>query len=454
MLHNRLSIGCLSASATVSLLAGCVALRESGVDESAAMKPAADRPNIILIMADDVGVEGFGCYDGTSYDTPVIDALARDGVRFTQCHSQPLCTPSRVKIMTGRSNIYNYRHFGIMDPDEPTFGPMMRQAGYATAVAGKWQLYGAENYGELAGTGMHPREAGFDEYCLWQIDRLGSRYWDPLIERNGRVLDDVASRYGPDIFCDFICDFMQRNQDKPFFIYYPMALVHNPFVPTPDSADRESKDRQKNFADMVAYMDRIVGRIIDQLDRLGLRENTMILFTADNGTNRNITSMMGEIAVRGGKGRTIDAGTHVPLVVNWPAGARAGSACDDLVDFSDILPTMAQAAGIEPVAAGLQPDGRSFLPQIEGEAGAPRQWIFCYYNPRPGRKGFPEQRFARDERWKLYGDGRLFDLNDDPQEKEPLDPRAEDGTAAEARRKLQAAIDSFPRRPQKINATQ
>jgi len=158
--------------------------------------------------------------------------------------------------------------------------------------------------------------------------------------------------------------------------------------------------------------------------------------------------------VRGGKGRTIDAGTHVPLVVNWPAGARAGSACDDLVDFSDILPTMAQAAGIEPVAAGLQPDGRSFLPQIEGEAGAPRQWIFCYYNPRPGRKGFPEQRFARDERWKLYGDGRLFDLNDDPQEKEPLDPRAEDGTAAEARRKLQAAIDSFPRRPQKINATQ
>jgi arylsulfatase A-like enzyme len=447
-------IGCLSASVAVSLLAGCVALREPAPDESALSKPPARRPNIILIMADDIGIEGFGCYGGTSYGTPVIDALAREGVRFTQCHSQPLCTPSRMKIMTGRSNIYNYRHFGIMDPDEPTFGPMMRQAGYATAVAGKWQLYGAENYGELAGTGMHAREAGFDEYCLWQIDRLGSRYWDPHIERNGRVLEDVAGKYGPDIFCDFICDYIERHKDGPFFVYYPMALVHNPFVPTPDSADRESKRRQRNFADMVAYMDGLVGRIVAQLDELGLRENTMILFTADNGTNRNITSMMGETAVRGGKGRTTDAGTHVPLVLNWPAGAATGAICEDLVDFSDFVPTIAQAAGIDPASAGLRPDGRSFLPQIRGEPGAPREWIFCYYNPRPGRKGFPERRFARDERWKLYGDGRLFDLHADPREEDPIDPQAEEGTAAEARRRLQAAIDSFPQRPQKINAVQ
>lgn len=453
-MHNRPFIGCLSASATVSLLAGCAALREPAIDESAMDRSPAERPNIILIMADDIGIEGFGCYGGTSYEMPAIDRLARDGVRFTQCHSQPLCTPSRVKIMTGRSNIHNYRHFGIMDPDEPTFGPMMRQAGYATAVAGKWQLYGAENYGELAGTGMHGRDAGFDEYCLWQIDRLGSRYWDPLIERNGRVLDDVAGKYGPDIFCDFICDYIERHEDGPFFIYYPMALVHNPFVPAPDSADHESKDRQKNFADMVAYMDRIVGRIIDQLDRLGLRESTMIIFTADNGTNRNITSMMGEIAVRGGKGRTTDAGTHVPFVVSWPAGARANSVCADLVDFSDFVPTIAEAAGIEPASAGLQPDGRSFLPQIRGEPGAPREWIFCYYNPRPGRKGFPERRFARDERWKLYGDGKLYDLRADPQEEYPIDPQAEDAMSIAAQKKLQAAIDSFPRRPQKINATQ
>jgi arylsulfatase A-like enzyme len=401
-------------------------------------------------MADDIGIEGFGCYGGTSYDTPMIDALARDGVRFTQCHSQPLCTPSRVKLMTGRSNIHNYRHFGVMDPDEPTFGPMMRQAGYATAVAGKWQLYGAENYGELAGTGMHPREAGFDEYGLWQIDRLGSRYWDPHIERNGRVLDDVAGRYGPDIFCDFICDFIRRHEDRPFFVYYPMALVHNPFVPTPGSADRESKDRQRNFADMVAYMDRIVGRIVTHLEELGLRENTMILFTSDNGTNRNITSMMGELSVRGGKGRTSDAGTHVPLVVSWPAGAATGAVCEDLIDFSDFVPTIAEAAGIDPSLADLQPDGRSFLSQIRGEPGAPREWIFCYYNPRPGRKGFPERRFARDERWKLYGDGNLFDLRADPQEEDPIDPQAEDGTAAEARRRLQGAIDSFPKQPARI----
>jgi arylsulfatase A len=449
-MRQRSFIAVSAVLAGTICLTGCVALREPAIDESSVTKSAGERPNIMLIMADDIGIEGFGCYGGTSYDTPVIDALARDGVRFTQCHSQPLCTPSRVKIMTGRSNIHNYRHFGIMDPDEPTFGPMMRQAGYATTVAGKWQLYGAENYGELAGTGMHGREAGFDEYCLWQIDRLGSRYWDPHIERNGRVLDDVVGKYGPDIFCGFICDFIERHTNEPFFIYYPMALVHNPFVPTPDSADRESKDRQQNFADMVAYMDHLVGRIVEQLDELGLRENTMILFTADNGTNRNITSMMGQIPVRGGKGRTTDAGTHVPLVVSWPGGARAGLVCEDLVGFSDFVPTIAQVAGIDPASVGLQPDGRSFLPQIRGEPGAPRQWIFCYYNPRPGRRGFPERRFARDERWKLYGDGKLHDLRADPQEEHPIDPPAEDAAAAGARRQLQAAIDSFPKQPARI----
>ncbi len=431
--------------AAVWLLAGCATLRHP-----ATKAIQRERPNIILVMADDVGVEAFGCYGGTSYETPNIDAIAGSGVRFTQCHSQPLCTPSRIKLMTGRSNIYNYSDFSILDPAEPTFGRMMQEAGYATCVAGKWQLLGAEHYGELAGTGTHPNQAGFDEYCLWQIDRVGSRYWDPTIEQNGVVLEGVADRYGPDVFCEFLCDFMERHKDRPFFAYYPMAMVHDPFVPTPGSADRGGKDKQRNFADMMSHMDRIVGRLADHLDRLGLRKNTIFIFTADNGTHRSITSNRDGTPVRGGKRLTTDAGTHVPLVVDWPNDAASGTVCDDLIDFSDFLPTLAEAAGADPASTGLTPHGRSFLPQIEGEAGDPRDWIFCYYNPRPGRKAWPEYRFARDERWKLYDDGRLFDLNNDAMEERPIEDNGQGVVAAAARVRLRAVIDSFPDGPLKI----
>jgi arylsulfatase A-like enzyme len=427
------------------LVAGCAAPPEA--DDGGDL---IDRPNIILIMADDVGVEAFGCYGGTSYATPRLDELARTGVRFTSCYAQPLCTPSRVKLMSGRSNIHNYVHFSILDPAEPSIGEMMRQAGYATAVVGKWQLLAADHYGERAGTGTHPSDAGFDEYCLWQIDKLGSRYWNPRIDANGVVLEGLEDRYGPDVFCEYIVDFMQRKRDEPFFIYYPMALVHDPFVPTPGSADRGEEDKQKNFADMMAHMDHVIGRIIDAVDRLGLRESTLIIYTSDNGTSRAIRSNMGELVARGGKGLTTNAGTHVPLIISWPGTAADGAVCDDLVDFSDFVPTIAGAAGADPFAAELRPEGYSFLPQIMGEPGSPREWMYCYYNPRPGNKRFPERRFARDARFKLYGDGRLYDVIVDTLEEQPIDPSAESEDAAAARRKLREAIDSFPEKPVKI----
>jgi arylsulfatase A len=338
--------------------------------------------------------------------------------------------------MTGMSNLRNYKFFSILDPGERTFGPMMKEAGYATAVAGKWQLYGTEKYGERMATGTHPQNAGFDEYCLWQVDRLGSRYWDPTIIRNGRLLNDVQGKYGPDLFCDFILDFMERKRNKPFFIYYPMALVHNPFEPTPDSADRGSKIKAQNFADMLAYMDKTVGRIVSGLEALGLRENTLLIFTSDNGTNKNITSTWKGRKVKGGKGQTTDAGTHVPLVVSWPLHASKGKVCDDLVDFSDVLPTLAEASGARPPK---DLDGMSFLHQIRGRKGKAREWIFCYYHPRPSRDDTQAVWFARDKRYKLYDDGRLYDLEKDPGEKDPL----ADEAGAEVRAKLKEAIDSY-----------
>jgi len=433
----------------IAASAGALAFSGCGLTGRGLRVRGRERPNIVLIMADDIGVEGFSCYGGTSYETPVIDGLAREGVMFTQCHSQPLCTPSRVKLMTGMSNIRNYSNFSILNPEERTFGHMLQQAGYRTAVAGKWQLYGAEHYKELAGAGTLPADAGFDEHCLWQVGELGPRYWDPRIVRNNEFIENTEGRYGPDLFCDFMLDFMERSADEPFFIYYPMALVHNPFDPTPESEDRECADKNLNFADMVAYMDSVVGRIIRGLDRLGLRENTLVLFTGDNGTHKNISSMMGELKVKGGKGSTTDAGTHVPLIASRPGHTPRGAVCDDLIDFSDFTPTLADAAGVLP-PEGAKLDGQSFLPQITGKPGDPREWIFCFYHPRPKREETEAKRFARNKRWKLYGDGNLFDLRTDPFEENPIPANSRDTDAARARRALQAAIDSYPAEPLKI----
>jgi arylsulfatase A len=437
----------IGAACAYSALPGCANPSQKKCSKQKCSKPR--QPNIILCMADDVGFEAFNCYGGTSYKTPRIDQMAQEGLKFNYCYSQPVCTPSRIKIMTGQSNIRNYRAFSIMGKDEKTFGPMMQQAGYKTAVAGKWQLYGAPQYGRLAGTGMHPKDAGFDEYCLWQIDKQGDRYWKPLIKENGKVLaTNSADDYGPDVFYEFIEKFIEENKQGPFFVYYPMVLVHSPFLPTPDSENKKEKDKQKNFTDMVAYMDEIMGKIVDKVHQLDIQRETLIIFTADNGTHPKIVSQMGDKAIQGGKASTHEYGIHVPMVAYWPGTTPKGKVCDDLVDFSDFMPTLAQAANAK-LPTDVTLDGRSFLDQLKGKKGNPRQWYYCYYNPRPTRPKSKAARFARDHRWKLYGNGKFFDAQNDPLEKNPIEPQDMIPEAKAAHKKLLAALNSMPKHPQK-----
>ncbi|MHC4403243.1 MAG: sulfatase-like hydrolase/transferase, partial [Planctomycetota bacterium] len=198
---------------------------------STQLRAEALRPNVILIMADDVGYECFGCYGSRQYETPNIDRLARRGMRFNHCYSQPLCTPSRVKLMTGLSNARNYSAFSVLNRDQRTIGQYFQQAGYETAVAGKWQLLGAEHYPDrFQGKGTWPRDAGFGHACLWQVDRLGTRFWKPLLYVDGANREFGDDDYGPDVVTKYITDFMATHRDKPFFVYYPMILVHSPFV--------------------------------------------------------------------------------------------------------------------------------------------------------------------------------------------------------------------------------
>ena len=399
--------------------------------------PAA-RPNVVLILADDFGYECVGADGGTSYRTPALDRLAAGGARFEQAYAQPLCTPTRLQLMTGLYNVRNYTRFGEMDPASVTFGNLFKQAGYATAIAGKWQL------GRDVAL---PRKSGFDEAFLWQHTRRPPRYANPGLEHDGVAKDFTHGEYGPDLVSDFALDFVRRHKDRPFLLYYPLMLTHDPYQPTPDSADWDPKARgeavnrrPEHFADMVAYMDKLVGKLIARLDELGLREKTLVLFMGDNGTGKGTRSKMGDRVVIGGKGTTTDAGMRVPLIASWPGRVKAGAVSEDLVDSTDVLPTLCEAAGIA-LPAGLKPDGRSFLPQLRGERGSPREWVYSWYS-RDGKRS-EARECAFDARWKLYRSGEFFDRHADPEEKRAIPAAALEGAAAEAAKRLQGGLDRF-----------
>ncbi|MCG8309739.1 MAG: sulfatase-like hydrolase/transferase [Cytophagales bacterium] len=386
------------------------------------------KPNIVLIMADDLGYETLGTYGSEDYKTPSLDKLAREGMKFNHCYSTPLCTPSRVQLMTGKYNFRNYIGFGLLDPAERTFGHILQEAGYKTCVVGKWQLLGNEKQRELAGgrIGSWPEEAGFDEYCLWQIDERGSRYKDPTVTTTGRITEKLEGAYGPDVFLEFIENFIRQHTGTPFFLYYPMVLTHDPFVPTPDRVSYADSlvHRENNpeyFGSMVHYMDSIVGRIVKKLEDEKLRDNTLLLFIGDNGTDRDVTSMFSGKPFAGNKGYPTDAGTHVPFIANWPGHILAGSVNDHLVDFTDFLPSILEAANIR-LPAGFISDGLSFYPQLKGAPGDVREWVFCHYDPNWGK--FTKSRFVHNSAWKLYEDGKIYHIKADPKEEYPVEEAA------------------------------
>lgn len=402
---------------------------------------SASKPNIILILADDLGYETIGANGGTSYKTPMLDRLAATGVRFTHCYAQPLCTPTRVQLMTGQYNVRNYVMFDFLDPRATTFANLLKQAGYATAMAGKWQL------GRDAAL---PGKFGFDESCLWQLTRRPPRYANPGLEYNGVEKDFTQGEYGPDLVNDYAMDFVTRKKDGPFFLYYSMMLTHDPYQPTPDSATWDPKaigeavnQDTKHFGEMVTYMDKLVGKLVAKLDALGIRENTLILFVGDNGTGRRATSVMNGKTIPGAKGSTVEYGMHVPLIASWPGRMAKGRVSGDLVDTTDFLPTMLQAAGV-PLPAGRTLDGRSFLPQLLGQPGQPRDWVYCWYSRRQAPEySFDIRECAFDHRYKLYRTGEFFDLQADVNEERPLAVKTLTGAAATAAKSLQGALDRY-----------
>jgi arylsulfatase A len=433
--------GFLRAAAGASLI---------GAFPQLACRAFADRPNIVFIMADDLSYESLGSSGGTSYRTRHLDELAATGMRFTQAYSTPLCTPSRVQVMSGHYPFRTGYTVGLwelprakrsVDPALIDMGAVLKRAGYATAVAGKWQLTLFSDHPD------HATLAGFDEHCLWAWEHpLGEwmgttrRYWEPGIWRNGRLDRSVLrGEYGPDVFSGFLIDFMRRNRKGPFFAYYPMVLPHPPFLPTPDNRSEhdgarlrlsdalEDAESSAFFPGMVSYLDKLVGRIAAALDELGIRERTLVLFTSDNGNPEGVTAKMGDVVVPSGKGQLGPFGAHVPLIANWRGTTPAGAVCEDLTDSTDILPTFASLADA-PLPDRRPLDGRSLAGKLRGEKAVHRRWIHLQVG---------DSRAVRTKRWKLYNDGRLYDLYADPLERRPLDARSESAEARAAREDLQ-----------------
>ena len=359
-----------------------------------AAKQGSDQPNIVLIMADDMGYEALSVNGSESYKSPSLDKLAAHGIRFTNCFANPICTPSRVKILSGLYNVRNYVEFGHLDRGQTTFAHQLKAAGYKTCIAGKWQL------GKQADS---PQHFGFEQSCLWQHTRSGRstesdknidrRFVNPLLEVNGKKKDYVNGEYGPQVCTDFICDFIDENREKPFLVYYPMILTHCPFDPTPDSTDWDPKrlgsttykgDRnnpQRHFRDMVAYADKVVGQIVAQLEKSGVRENTLLIFTGDNGTDKPIVTSWNGTKIAGDKGNMTDAGTRVPLIANWPAGIkRPGRVDDNLVEFCDVMPTICEVTGAK-LPSNYPGDGSSIVPVFQNNASVRKKdWIYIWYS--------------------------------------------------------------------------
>ena len=378
--------------------------------------PAPSRPNVILILGDDLGAAELGCYGNRNQRTPNLDRLAAEGLRLDTFYATPLCTPTRMCLMTGQYGFRNgylgmAREAFIPAKDSPqsrignhfTIGQLMKSAGYATAMAGKWQLSG-----EIP---TLVRECGFDEYRMWAykhnlpkgVEHTGAwedrerkskpeRYWNPSIVENGKYLPTKADDYGPDLFMDFVVDFARRHKDQPFFVYHTSVLTHGPHEETPDP-DHPGRRWPNGFKSNLEYLDHLVGRLRRSLDEMNLSQNTIVIFVGDNGTNGR------------GKGKVSELGARVPFIVWGPGWIHPRKdAAGALGDLTDIMPTL---AGFSKAAlpANKTFDGQSLVPLLRGETSRHREWIYSYLD---------DGRILRDNRWLLVMPGggkpeQLFD---------------------------------------------
>ena len=392
-----------------------------------AAAPLPSKPNIIFILGDDVGIGDIACTGADRYKTPNIDSLAKTGICYANAYAEPLCGPSRATILTGRyvfrTRSTNQDSTGRMKPSEEIMMPgVLKPAGYITASIGKW--------GQLA---LKPVDFGFDDYLMFKGSGI---YWNTqangkTYDLNGKILPLRDKEYMPEVMHDHLIDFITKHRDQPFYIYYSMSHIHAEILPTPDSAPGTTN----LYADNIAYMDKLVGKLLAELDRLKLREKTLIVYFGDNGTANQFapTSTIGGRRLLGAKGSVLEGGSRVPLIVNWPGVTPVGKVSRELIDSSDFFPTFAELASAK-LPAKTVIDGQSFVDQLRGEKGHPRDWVFVQ---------LARKWYTLEHGWKLTQAGELFDMSEAPFAEKLVAAETKDSAAIAARKRLQAALDQL-----------
>jgi len=425
---------------------------------------------VVFILIDDLSHYGVSAYgsekmafaggfpDEMELKTPRMDQLAEEGLLCENAFAYPLCEPTRIALMSGKYNNRNLLRVKAQHESDIIFSDAFKRAGYTTGIFGKWK--------QSRGTKEIPAKKylyqfGWDEFCCFDLVKQGNRFFEPSLVINGEIknygegIDPATGRrwFGPDICNRYALKFIDDHKDDPFFLYYPLSLVHkedegNYHVPSPetkpasvfdefddDFRDPKGNDRvtRKHFPEMIRYTDTLVGNIVDKLNEHDLRKNTLIVLMGDNGTQRPFIHVLKDgTKYIGRKGTTTDHGMHVPLIFSQPETVPVGTknalrTYGGLVDLVDLYPTLCEAAGVEVPNAGSI-DGLSFWPQVLKGGEPHRKEIYTYYAepyfPKTRNKG--QERvvleFAFDQRYKRYAPhagfprGRFFDVEKDSHE--------------------------------------
>lgn len=387
---------------------------------------AQKKPNIIFILADDCGIGEIGAYGADNYKTPNIDKLANTGITFNHCYTAPLCGPSRALILTGR---YAFRtgatsqvNAGKLSPQVETMIPaMLKKAGYVSASIGKW--------GQLP---LTPSDFGFDYTLVYKGSGI---YWNTQKQGNSLMLNGTPltvkdNEYIPDMMHRQAVEFITKNKDNPFFLYYSLSHIHGLILPTPDS--KPGAVLNDHYRDNVAYMDKLVGKLMAELDKLHLREKTLIVFTGDNGTAKPWAdkATIGGKRLVGNKATMQEGGGLVPLIANWKSVTPKGKVSNMMIDASDFFATFMDMAGIQSTDSVL--DGQSFLPELKGQRAYYRPWA---YNQ------LANKWYVRELNWKLNESGELFDMSKAPFEEILVPSDTKNPEAIDAKKRLQIILD-------------
>lgn len=422
----------------------------------AATSHAATRPNIVLFLIDDLGWRDLSCQDSTFYQTPHIDRLASEGARFTNAYAAcAVCSPTRAAILTGKyparllltdwlpsgrwnpkAKLREGRFVRALPVEEFTLAEALREAGYRTASIGKWHLGG--------GPFSLPQHHGFDVNVAGNAHGAPGNYFFPYqgnwkipttgLRAKWNVLPDgEAGEYLTDRLTDEAVEFIQASRDQPFFLYFPHYGVHTPLQAKPEVIARYEQvpdDRRQGkpvYAAMVESIDHSVGRIVATLEELSLLENTIVIFTSDNGGFYKATS---NSPLRANKGAYYEGGIRVPLIIKWPGVTKPGHVVDDPVTSSDLYPTCLAAAGL-PLRPNQHRDGVNLQPVLSGENSLGREaifWHFPHYNSHPS--SVPSS-VIRKGPWKLIESFdpagiELYNLDEDLSETTNLATRRPD----------------------------